>query len=301
MKVVIVGGSGLIGRIVTEKLRRSGDDVWVSTRGSDRPSGLHSDVGVLHWDTASVPKWDIPVDAVVNLAGESLIGGYWTAQRKKELWRSRAGLNQHLAAWIGQRKDPPRVFLTASGIGYYGPHPPGAVTEDHGPGDDFIANLVTAWEEAAFAAESDGTRVVATRFGVLLDPRGGALALMLPLWKAFLGGSVGKGHQPFPWVTTEDASRAIVAALHDPALRGPINVVAPERISNKEFTRALGRAVRRPAPWYVPPLALRMIYGDGAEILVHGQSAVPKRLQERSFTWHHPDIDTALEQIVGGD
>lgn len=290
----------MLGGLLTEKLRAAGHDVVVSTRQKGRPSALPEDVRSIHWDTTHVPDWIEPFDAVINVAGKSLIDQYWTEGVKKELWRSRADVNQYLTKWIRVQKDPPSVFITASAVGIYGGHPSGPVDEGAALGDDFLARLCKAWEEAAFGAASEQTRVVATRFGIMLDPQEGALAKMALPFKLYLGGKIGNGRQPFPWVTTRDAARAILRALEGKGFRGAVNVVAPDPVDNAGFTRALGEALHRPTPWIIPPMALKVRYGEGADILSEGQEVVPRRLTEIGFEWEDPALLPALQRLVDG-
>lgn len=291
MRIVIAGGTGFIGRALLDALRARGDSPVLLARD---PSRASAGVEVFAWDGRPGP-WATALegaDAVVNLAGENVAGGRWTPARKLALIRSRVDTTRALAA------ARPRALINASAVGYYGARPAGDCPEEAPQGSDFLAALCGQWEREARAAEKAGARVVPLRFGVVLGRGGGALARMLLPFKLGLGGRLGSGLQPFPWVHLEDAVGAILFALDQAALSGPANVVAPELVDNAAFASALGRALRRPAILPAPAFALRMALGEMSELLLGGQRALPRKLESAGYRFRHPRLDEALASLV---
>lgn len=306
MHVVIVGGTGLLGRhLVRQGTETSGtmtegsETITVTGRGKQRPAGLSEKVRYHTWDTSSPFDLDEHVDAIVNVAGADIIGHRWTESYKRTLYDSRVETNRRLAEWIDGRDDPPSVFATSCAVGYYGRAPEGDRDEHSDPGDDFLARLCVDWESTCLDAASDRTRTVSFRQGVLLDGEEGALSMMLPAFKLGLGGKIGDGRQPFPWVSAHDAARAIWWALRQDDLQGPVNVVAPHVVTNKEFTETLGDVLNRPTVMTVPEFALTALFGDGATAITEGQRVVPRVLQDAGFSWDHPELDMALRAALG--
>ncbi len=294
MKIVIAGATGFIGTALTDALRSRGDSVVVLARD---PAKVRPGVEALAWDGRTPGPWTKAVesaDAVVNLAGESVAGGRWTPERKLALIRSRVDVTRALAAVRG-----PKTFVSASAVGYYGVAPAGDNPEDSAPGADFLAALCAQWEREARAAEKTGARVVLTRFGVVLGRGGGALAKMLLPFKLGLGGPLGSGDQPFPWVHLDDAVGAVLFALDTPSLSGAVNVTAPEPADNAAFTRALGRALHRPAVIPAPAFVLRLALGEMAGMLLGGARAAPRALERADYRFRHPSLDEALRSLVG--
>jgi len=195
--------------------------------------------------------------------------------------------------------ERPGVLVSQSATGYYGARGDEPIDETTPPGDDFLATVVADWEAEARTAEALGVRVVITRTGVVLSPAGGALSKMLPFFKAGVGGPVAGGRQYLPWVHVEDVAGAVLFALDNAALSGPVNVTAPQPATNKEFSRALGRVLRRPAIAPVPTLALKALYGEMALTVTTGQRAVPKRLSEAGYAFRHPELEAALREATG--
>lgn len=296
MKVLIAGGSGFIGMALTAALKARGDGVRMLTRFPDCAAGGYEAVG---WDGKSVPPGALDgADAVVNLAGESIAGGRWTPERKLALIRSRVDGTRALVAAMACAPRKPRVLVNASAVGYYGLRPAGDCPEDAPQGADFLAALCGQWEREAVAAEKLGVRVVRARTSLVLGRGGGALEKMRLPFKLGLGGPLGDGTQPFPWIHLEDEVGAILFALDTPSLSGPVNLVAPQAATNAQFTAALGRAFHRPAVLRVPAFALRLALGELAEALLGGQRAVPRRLQEAGYRFKHPTLDGALAGLA---
>jgi uncharacterized protein len=302
MRVLVTGATGFIGRALVPFLRRDGHEVvaWVRSEGRARAS-LGAEVDTLEASTgrdglvAELGR----CDAVVNLAGEPVMGGRWTRSRRAALRDSRVGVTEHLVSALAACPARPSVFVSSSAVGYYGDRGDEILTERSMPGADFLAELCQGWEAAAFRAEELGVRVVAIRTGVALGRDGGALAKMLPAFRLGAGGPIGTGRQYMPWIHLHDLVAIIASALGDDRMRGPINAAAPEPVTNHAFTRALGRALRRPAFLPVPALALRAIFGEAASVLLGSQRVDPAALRTAGFHFAFPALDGALADILG--
>jgi uncharacterized protein (TIGR01777 family) len=301
MRVTLTGATGPIGRRLVEALRRRGDEVTVLSR---RPEQAREALGVsaLGWEPMSGPAPAAGLadrDAVVHLAGES-VAQRWTEASRRRIHASRETGTRNLVAALRElaEGERPRVLASASGVDYYGAGGDEPVDESAPPGDSFLARVCVAWEREAQAAAALGLRVVIVRTGVVLSPNGGALQKMLPFFKLGVGGPVAGGRQYLPWVHIDDVVGLYVAAIDREAWSGPVNGSAPEPVTNKEFSRRLGRALRRPAFAPVPALAVRLLYGDMAEIVTGGRRAVPKRPLELGYAFRHAGLDEALRDAL---
>ena len=296
MRVAVTGSTGLIGAALVERLRRDGHQVVRLVR---RPPRAADEV---RWDpeTRSVDGAALDgMDAVVHLAGEN-VAGRWTDEKKRAIRRSRIESTRLLADALARRAHPPRVLVCASAIGFYGSRRGDEVLhEESAAGSDFLAGVVREWEEASGPATRAAIRVVNLRFGVVLSARGGALAKMLLPFRLGGGGPIGSGRQWMSWISLDDAVEVAVRAIADESLRGPVNAVAGAA-TNAEFTRALGRALHRPAIIPVPPIALKLVYGsemvDGT--LLASQRAEPRRLLEAGHRFHHPELPDAIRAAL---
>ena len=303
MRVLLTGATGFVGRAQIPLLQRDGHAVvaWVRSPASAR-SQLGAEVELVPADAG----FDVLVramercDAVVNLAGEPLMGGRWTAARRAILEDSRVKVTELLVRAIAAAATRPTVFASGSAVGYYGDRADEPITEASTAGDDFLARLCRRWEDAAQPAEALGLRVVRLRTGVVLGRAGGALARMLPPFEIGLGGPIGSGKQYLPWIHLHDLVKIIAVALLDDRYRGPVNGVAPEQATSRSFARALGRALHRPAMLPLPALALKAIVGEAATVLLASQRVAPQALAERQFAFDFPTVAAALEDIVGG-
>jgi uncharacterized protein (TIGR01777 family) len=301
MRVTATGATGTIGQALARELRERGDEVTVLTRSAARAASSLR-VEAQEWKD---PKGEPPPleslrgrDAVVNLLGET-VAQRWTDEAKREIRDSRILSTRQLVFALaelppGQR---PRVLVSQSAVGFYGPRGDERLSETEPPGSDFLATVVRDWEAEAQKAAELGLRVVLTRTGVVLAQEGGALEKMLPFFKLGVGGPVAGGKQYVPWIHLDDVVGALLACL-DGELSGPVNVNAPEPVTNKEFARTLGKVLNRPAFAPVPALAVKVLYGEMAMIVTTGQRLVPDRLEEAGYRFRRPDLETALRATV---
>jgi len=300
VRIVLAGATGFLGRPLTSRLVAGGHAVTLLTRRTAAGSPIHQ----VEWQPdGTAGAWANVVDgadAVVNLAGAPLAPRRWTVTRKRVLVESRVLSNRSLVAAIGAATTPPRVFVTASGAGYYGPCGAQTITEEAPPGNDFLGRLVVEWEAAANDARRFGTRVVALRTGLVLGMGGGALAPMLPLFRLGLGGPFGDGQQYWPWIHLDDWLALAEFTLTEPSLEGPFNNSAPEPVTNEEFSRTLARVLHRPCLFRVPAFALRLAMGELADgLLLSGQRAIPARAQALGFRFRYETAEAALRQALG--
>ena len=277
MKVVMAGASGLIGTRLSQALRQRGDEVTALPRFGTAP-----------WSVAGA-------DAVVNLAGANVAGARWTDAYKKAIADSRVLTTRALVDAIYASAQKPRVFVNASAIGYYGGRGDEVLDEGASAGADFLAGVVKAWEAEARRAP---IRSVQARTGVVLAREGGALSKMLPPFKAFVGGPIGSGKQWLPWIHLEDEVAALLWLIDREGLSGPVNLVAPGIVTMKDFAKALGRALHRPALFAVPAAPLRLLLGEMAEALLEGQRGVPKKLLDSGFRFRYPELAPALSNLL---
>ena len=295
MRVAVTGATGMIGSAVVAALTARGDEVSALSRSASG-SAIWAD-----------PKTQQPPldalrgrDAVVHLLGEQ-IAQRWTGDARREIRDSRVLSTRNLVSALAGLPDAerPGVLVSQSGAGYYGHRGEERLDESASAGDDFLAQLTVDWEREARQAEELGVRVVMTRTGVVLASSGGALAKMLPFFKAGIGGPVAGGRQYVPWVHLDDVVGVILFALDTEALAGPVNVTAPEPATNTELSKALGRVLRRPAIAPVPALAVKALYGQMAEIVITGQRAAPARLTELGYAFQRPELEAALRDATG--
>jgi len=291
----MTGASGLIGRALVPHLRAAGHEVIRLVR---RPAAATDERA---WEPGRDldPAVLAGVEAVVNLSGANLAERRWTEERKRQLRDSRLEPTRVLARAIAGMAAPPRVLVSSSAVGYYGDRGREALTEQSPPGEGFLARLCVEWEQATEPAEAAGIRVVHTRSGIVLSAAGGALAMMLTPFKAGVGGILGPGSQYMSWIAMDDLLAAVTRVLTDESLRGAVNTVAPSPVTNRQFTHALGRVLRRPTVVPVPAFALRLRFGEMAdEALLASTRAMPHRLAQAGFGFRSPELEPALRRAL---
>jgi len=301
MKIVITGATGFVGRRLALRLKGRGHALhaWVRTPASAART-LGPDVALIdaRGGSTAMRAAIADADAIVNLAGEPVIGRRWSDAQKQALRASRIGVTDLIVDAIAAAPRP-RVLVSASAVGYYGDTGAREVDEQSPPGTDFLAALSSDWEAAALRAEAEQTRVCVVRIGLVLGRGGGVLGSMLPAFRLGLGGPIGGGAQFFPWVHLDDLVGMLIAALEREALRGPLLAVAPGIVTNREFAAALGRALHRPAVLRVPAFALRLALGESAAALLAGQRAVPRRALALGLGFEFPELGPALADLIG--
>ena len=297
MNVAVSGASGLIGAALIASLEAGGHRAISLVRREPRPGE-----DALRWDPASgaiTPAGPSVADAVVHLAGDSIMGLRWTAEKKRRIRETRVTATRLLVQTLTRLAKPPAVLVCASGIGYYGSRGNEVLSEESRPGTGFLADLAREWEAATATAIAQGIRVVNLRLGVVLSAHGGALAKMLTPFRLGLGGVIGDGTQWMSWITLDDVIGAIRHAITTDALRGPLNIVAPAPVTNAEFTRTLGRALGRPTLVPLPAFAARLAMGEMAdELLLASQHVVPARLQASGYRFRYPTLEDALRAVL---
>jgi uncharacterized protein (TIGR01777 family) len=297
MKIVIAGASGLVGQKLVPALEKRGHEVVRLVRRTARAKGeiaWNPAEGTL--ETAALEG----VDAVINLSGENVGAGRWTAQRRAAILRSRVDATRTLVVAVQKLNRKPTVFLNASAVGFYGDRGDEILTEASPIGHGFLPEVCLIWETHAEGAARAGIRTVLLRFGIVLSGKGGALAKMLPPFRLGVGGRMGEGAQWMSWVSIDDAVGVIEHALNDPRISGPVNVVGPQNVTNAEFTATLGRVLRRPVWLPLPAGLLKLLFGEMAEgALLASTKAVPKRLNDTGYVFRHPTLEEALRAALG--
>lgn len=296
-RIVVAGGSGLMGRALVESLRADGHETIVLTRSPGAP-------GTLGWDGRTVGSWAESLRgayAVVNLAGHSIGSGRWTRRRKEAILSSRVDSTSALVDAVGSLPAElrPRVFVCSSGIDYAGDRPDDAEIDEYvAPGDSFLARVCGAWEEAALRAEEHGARVVVARTSFVIGSGAPALGLMVLPFRLFVGGRLGSGKQWFPWVHIDDAVGIYRAAIGGEQWRGAVNVVAPAVPRQRDLAREIGKALHRPAVMPTPAFVLRLVLGEQADLLLTGQRAVPRKAEAAGYRFRYPEVGAALEEAL---
>jgi uncharacterized protein (TIGR01777 family) len=307
MRVVITGGTGLIGHALSSNLASDGHEVIVLSRSPERAIPLPKGVRAEGWDARSTEGWGHLVDgadAIVNLAGANLAGeGFfpsrWTDERKRLIRDSRVNAGQAVIQAVAQADQKPNVVVQASGVGYYGPCGDEVIAEDAPAGDGFLARFAADdWEPSTAGVEEMGVRRVVVRTAAVLDPNEGALWRLLLPFRLFVGGPMGSGRQWFPWIHIQDEVRAIRFLIENGKASGPFNLAAPEPLTNAQFARVLGQTMGRPSWIPVPGFALKLAFGPVASVLLEGQRAVPRRLLELGFVFRFPTAEAALRDLL---
>ncbi len=309
MRIIITGGTGLIGKAVANSLAHDHHEVIVLSRNINKTSGLEGGVKVVAWDGRTAQGWGSLVDgagAIINLAGESIAGeGFppsrWTSERKRRILESRVNAGKAIVEAISAAKTKPEVLIQASAVGYYGTHGSEDITEDHVPGGDFLGITCVKWEAVTEPVEKMGVRRVIIRTGIVMTTKGGVLPQLALPFKLFAGGPIGNGKQQMPWIHIDDEVGAIKFLLETSSASGAYNLSAPEVLSNGELATILGRVLKRPSFLPTPAIAFKIAFGELAVLLVEGQRAVPKRLQEAGYAFQYPKAEAALRDLYANN
>lgn len=314
MRVFVTGGTGLVGVHLVKRLLQRGDQVVLLTRRPEAAKTTWGEsVAIVAGDPVQAGPWMDAVggcDAVVHLAGEGIFNRRWSTAFKELIYSSRIKGTDNIVAALGRCtpvpsggegpgvKGRPRVLVSASAIGFYGPHGEAELTEDSPAGHDFLAKVCGDWEKAAEPAIVHGVRLVLLRTGVVFDKSGGALAKMLTPFKMGVGGPIGSGRQYMSWIHIDDEVGLILFALDHPEVNGPLNATAPHPVTNKAFGNALGAVLGRPSFMPTPAFALRVMLGQGAEIITNGQRVLPKKALDAGYLFKFTDVEAALRDLL---
>lgn len=295
MQIVVSGASGLIGQQLVAFLSSEGHRVRRLVRR------VNTETNTIFWDPVhkNIETEALEgVDAVIHLAGDNIGDGRWNDAKKALILNSRVQGTTFLAQTLAELERPPKVFVSASASGYYGPHGPEVLNENSPPGHDFLANVCQQWEKAADPAR-ERMRVVHPRLGVVLTQTGGALGKMLKPFQMGLGGPIGNGHQYMSWITLDDVVRGLMHCVATESLTGPVNLVAPNPVTNKAFTHTLGKVLHRPTVVPIPALGIRTLLGEmGEALLLNGSRIEPQRLIASGFTFQYPHLEGALQHLL---
>lgn len=301
MRIIIPGGSGLIGRALTADLTAAGYEVVILSRSPEKVKGLPGGARVEGWDGQSAAGWGHLADgagAIVNLAGESLAASRWTAERKRRILESRVKPGQAVVEAVESAQNKPGVIIQSSAVGFYGPRGDEEIAETAAPGTDFPANVCRAWEASAAPVGSMGVRLVIIRTGLVLSLDGGALPKILLPFKFFVGGPIGGSRQWWSWIHLDDVVAAIRFLIETETAPGPYNLTAPNPLTNAQFSRVVGRVLGRPALMPVPAFALQLLFGEMSTVLLDGQRVMPYALREAGFTFRFADAESALRDLL---
>jgi uncharacterized protein (TIGR01777 family) len=308
MRILITGGTGLIGRALSANLAADGNEVIVLSRSPERVTPFPDGVRAERWDARTAEGWGHLADgaaAIVNLAGASLAGeGFfptrWTDERRRVIRDSRLDASHAVVEAVAQAEQKPRVVIQSSAVGYYGFHGDEVLTEEAEPGDDWAARFTAEeWEPSTLPVEEMGVRRVVVRTGVVLSTEGGALPRLLLPFRLFAGGPMGSGDQWYSWVHLQDQVRALRFLIETEEARGSYNLTAPEPATNGELAKLIGQLMGRPSFVPVPGFAMRLAFGEVAEVVLKGQRAVPQRLLDLGFEFCFPAAEAALQDLLG--
>ncbi len=302
MHVIVTGGTGLIGTALVKSLLSDGHTVTVLSRSPHRKQKPElNGANLVEWDARTAQGWGSladGADAIVNLAGAGIADGRWSAERKRLIIDSRVHAGQAVMEAIRGAAVKPKVLIQSSAVGYYGPSGDQKLDESNSPGGDFLAHVCFEWEASTAGAVDLGVRRPVIRTGVVLSTQGGALPKLLLPFRLYAGGPLGNGKQYFPWIHLDDEVRAIRFLLESPHANGAYNLAAPNPPTNAEFSKQLGKAMNRPSLLPVPGIALKMLFGEMSTVLLDGQRAVPKRLEEASFDFLYTEVAPAVRDLL---
>ena len=302
MRIAITGATGLIGKSLCPRLQKEGKELVLFARNTRSAQSSFPGARVLEWDAVAGPP---PVgsldgvDAVVHLLGEGIADGHWSSSRKQAIRESRIEGTRNLVEGLRHSSGPPGLLVSGSAIGFYGSRGDEELDESSERGGGFLGDVCQAWEGQARAAEALGTRTVLLRTGIVLSPRGGALAKMLPPFRMFVGGALGSGKQWMSWIHIDDEVGLIRHILNSDELQGAVNATAPGPVTNSRFSKTLGRVLGRPSIFSVPGLALKLLMGEMAqELLLNGQKVLPRRALASGYSFKFPELEDALRDLL---
>lgn len=301
MRVIITGGTGLIGQALSKSLTNDGHEVIVLSRNPKPTSASVTGVQQVKWDAATTAGWgDLAggAEAIVNLAGEGIADGRWSEERKRRIYASRVNAGKAVMEAIRAATTKPKTLIQSSAVGYYGPRGNEILTEAASPGSDFLAQVCFDWEASTAAAEGLGVRRAVIRSGIVLSNQGGAWPRIVLPFKLFAGGPIGSGKQYWPWIHLDDEVGAIRFLIDNPNGAGAFNLSATTPLTNKEFSTTLGSVMGRPSFFPVPSIALKSIFGEMSTVLLDGQRAVPSRLQELAYPFKYPTAEAAFQELT---
>lgn len=306
MRIIITGGSGLIGRGLTANLVKDGHEVFILSRTPQMVAGLPPGAKAVGWDAKTATGWGSLSDTtevIVNLAGENLKGkgllpNRWTRRRKELIRQSRLDAGRAVVEAVKLASRKPKLLVQASAVGYYGPHGDDQVTEETSSGSDFLAKVCRDWEASTAEVEPLGIRRVILRTGLPLTLNGGSFPSLVLPFRLFAGNTFGSGKQFYPWIHFDDYIAAVRFVTDDPKSSGPYNLSAPNPVRNREFAYALGRIMHRPAFLPIPRFALELPFGEVATVVMDGQRVVPDRLVKAGFEFRYPDLEPALKELM---
>lgn len=308
MRVIITGGTGLIGRELSKELLDAGHEVIVLSRHPEAREKVSPEIRMVKWDARSSRGWSDQLeeaDGLVNLAGENIAGAglipdRWTESKKEKILRSRLNAGKAVKEAIENVDEKPEVLVQASAVGYYGPTGDRVVTEGSEPGDGYLARTAREWEEVTASVEAAGIRRAVIRTGLVLSIEGGAFPRLTLPFKFMVGGPLGDGQQYYPWIHIRDEARAIRFLLENEGLSGPFNLTAPEPTRNRDFAVELGEVMGRPSYFRVPAGLIRLLFGEAATLVLDGQRAKPEALMEAGFEFRYPELNSALRALLRG-
>lgn len=302
MRIIVTGGTGLIGQALSRSLVSDGHEVHVLSRNPAKAKHVAAGVHLVQWDAQSALGWGEladGADAIVNLAGEGIADGRWSKERRERILQSRRDAGAAVMQAISAATEKPKALVQASAVGYYGPRGDELISESTSPGSDWLSHVVFEWENTTAAAARMGVRRTVARTGLVFSRQGGAFPKMkLPFDMVLAGGPLGSGKQYVPWIHLEDEVRALRFLIEDPAAEGAYNLSAPNPVNYKEFASTMGEVMGRPSFMPVPGFALKAVLGAMASILLTGQRVVPQRLTEQGFTFNFPELAPALRNLL---
>lgn len=296
-KIFITGGTGFVGVNLSRYLLGKNQQVVATGMSKGHPLSGQPNFQYVSADTSKKGKWQDQVpeaDIIINLAGRNIFH-FWTQAYKNQIYESRIHTTRNLVDALPDQTDI--LFFSASAAGYYGSQADQILTENQKPGRDFLAKVCVDWEKEAFEAQQKGARVVTMRFGVVMGPDGGALKKMIPAYKLFVGGPLSNGRQWFPWIHIQDLMAAVSFIIEKPEINGPVNFTAPGTIQNHAFSKALGRALKKPSFFKTPGFMIRLLMGELGEAFLASQRVIPQKLEKHGFSFIYPDIDAALSTL----